>query len=607
MSETYYIKYSSFDDINGTLSENEANSFVIGPGELNGPDGIARESDLELYGYGVLKWGEGVNQNLFRLLEGWACPQKEDGDFLPGTDEANGFVPGTGSYVATGSPPSIMLPKDERDLGTGNGITTPPLGMRWFNTTDDHTYEYKAAGWVKVGYELQVELDAHIADDGLHLTALQNTFLDGLNLPTLTSTEVNALIGLNTGLGSVQDQFDLMVEKAGDTMTGDLTMTNNAQIFIENGTAVNPSIVFRLDGVQDTGIYTQGDGYINFTTNQVEKVRIEPNGTISVNSALNYETLVTDPDDIPNKQYCDNTYINASGDTMTGQLNVPLTPTSNPHAASKYYVDTELQASNGYAEFTSSTTFDLPDGVDRIWVSGIGGGQGGIGGGDGGTLPVGVPGAGGQPSVSANKGGYSQVQTSYEILRFHGGISLIRSDGYNAPAKISDPDSDGGAYVSLYTASRWHIIAGWYWDGLANGGRYRYVAPGFDHGLGGTGPFGQGGMHYGQSEGWDGGGSTGSIAKGGDGGWGPFGYGGTGVATYATGQAGYRGGGGAGGGGQDHYAGPGGASGGWALGIPLRCVAGQTITITIGAGGQGTPGYRGAGGAGGSGFVSIVW
>mgnify|MGYP006283063699 CR=1 FL=1 len=61
---------------------------------------------------------------------------------------------------------------------------------------------------------------------------------------------------------------------------------------------------------------------------------LEVNGTLHVETA-NYETLVTDDDDIPNKKYVDDaittaggSYVAKSGDTMTGTLNVNTTATS---------------------------------------------------------------------------------------------------------------------------------------------------------------------------------------------------------------------------------------------------------------------------------------
>jgi len=138
MSETFLIKKAAFDD-DALIAEKSANSFIIGPGELNGPSGLARNSDLELYGFGALRWGEGVDQNLYRLLENFACPRKITGDSHPS-------LPGSpGGYDDTIHP---VMPKDESDLGTGNGITTPLLGQFWYDTTSKTAFLYDGTNWV---------------------------------------------------------------------------------------------------------------------------------------------------------------------------------------------------------------------------------------------------------------------------------------------------------------------------------------------------------------------------------------------------------------------------------------------------------------------------
>jgi hypothetical protein len=142
MSETFLIKKTAFDDA-GLIADREANSFVIGPGELNGPAGITRASDLRLYGFGSLKWGEGVDQNLFRLLENFACARKETGDILIAGSP-------TVLYDETINP---VMPKDENDLGIGNGITTPVLGQPWYDTTSNTLFSFNGTHWVTEGVD----------------------------------------------------------------------------------------------------------------------------------------------------------------------------------------------------------------------------------------------------------------------------------------------------------------------------------------------------------------------------------------------------------------------------------------------------------------------
>lgn len=132
MSETFLIKKTAFDN-SGTILDKEANAFVLGPGEENGPLGLAHNSDLTLYGFGSLKWGEGVDQNLYRILENFACPRKG----------------------MTGSPPAYdaVAPMDETDLGVGNGITAPLIGQLWYDITSKIPFVYNGTHWVTVGVE----------------------------------------------------------------------------------------------------------------------------------------------------------------------------------------------------------------------------------------------------------------------------------------------------------------------------------------------------------------------------------------------------------------------------------------------------------------------
>lgn len=144
MSETFFIKKSAFDDTSNDIAERASNSFIIGPGELNGPAGIARNSDLRLYGYGAAKWGEGVDQNLFRILENFACPRKETGDYNPD----NPSIP----YDST---TMRVLPKDENDLGIGNGITAPVIGQLWYDTEplSRTVFVWNGIGWITAGQD----------------------------------------------------------------------------------------------------------------------------------------------------------------------------------------------------------------------------------------------------------------------------------------------------------------------------------------------------------------------------------------------------------------------------------------------------------------------
>jgi hypothetical protein len=211
MSESFLIKKTAFD-VNGDLNERNDNSFIIGPGELNGPAGVLRDSDLRLYGFGSLKWGEGVNQNLFRILENSACAEKETGDFLVGTDDPVGFVPGTGNFNAS---IHATAPKDENDLGLGNGITTPVVGQDWYNTTSNLKYVYKPTGWDTAGaggFTVGGDLD-------MGGKAIQNV-QDPTDLSNVLPASVTAP-GDAVTVGWADERY---INATGDAMTGSLDL-----------------------------------------------------------------------------------------------------------------------------------------------------------------------------------------------------------------------------------------------------------------------------------------------------------------------------------------------------------------------------------------------
>jgi len=212
MSETFLIKRTAFSD-RGDIAAREENSFVIGPGELNGPGGVARDTDLKLYGFGAPKWGEGINQNILRILENNACPAKELNDYNPAT--------GNYDYNPATDP---LLPKDEYDLGTGNGITIAFLGQNWFNTTNNLMYTYSGS-----------PLEWSSAGEGGAITG------DLVVTGTVTAANPIGVFDLVT-LGYANTTY---VNTFGDTMSGILNMGSNRIAGVANpidtGDALNLS------------------------------------------------------------------------------------------------------------------------------------------------------------------------------------------------------------------------------------------------------------------------------------------------------------------------------------------------------------------------------
>lgn len=104
---------------------------AIEPNTLNGPGGVQQSSDLSLFGLGYATWGQASDQNDYRLLENFACPQSV-------------------------THPTPVQPMGTSELGNGNGINEPIIGQLWFNTTTQAMYVNTATGWSPVSLETTV-------------------------------------------------------------------------------------------------------------------------------------------------------------------------------------------------------------------------------------------------------------------------------------------------------------------------------------------------------------------------------------------------------------------------------------------------------------------
>jgi len=228
------------------FSDTTKTEISIYPYTANGPvspsdntlisQAVAQDTTLKLYGKGMQDYGEGIEQNLVYILE----------NFANSTAPVNAKE-GQLWYdnIGTGSP---QLP----ELSVYNGISWDSIilangatAMTGFLTLNaDPTQPLHAATMQYV--------DAVVVGSGLTLD--QNTFLDGLDLPTLTAAEVNALKGINVGSPTVtvQDQLDGKLNRStndgmdlGVSFTlnaGDLNLSSDSDINIVNGSIIMNTI-----------------------------------------------------------------------------------------------------------------------------------------------------------------------------------------------------------------------------------------------------------------------------------------------------------------------------------------------------------------------------
>jgi len=637
MSETFYIKKTAFDDNNFDLTQREEDSFIIGPGELNGPGGVARDSDLELYGFGAIKWGEGVDQNQYRQLENSACPAKENGDFLVGTDDPVDYVPGTGSFIAATDP---ITPKDEYDLGIGNGITEPLDGQSWYNTTDRTLYTF---GYGSPATEWRSDMTATNTLDlnGFGIVNMQDptdapTTLRSILAPqdavtvgwadlrfvnvtgddmvgTLSITDTLALdltgnmtmvgnttqvgdTGL-TGTATITTAATLALNIVGNTtMSGDLSLTDGDTINLGNSNDLSLTHDGANSTIQNTtGVITientvssitldasAGGGYVvtrgggaqcaimgGFQQNAKlyygggQRIATTSDGLTITGNASASAPAPTAAAHLTRMDYVEDNFVAVVGDSMNSNaditfqgggevLGLPNTPSNNNAAASKIYVDTVAQAART-ATFTSGGFFVVPTGVNMIYISGVGAGQGGEAGGDGPTS-----------SPAADRPANTYATATPWIVRFKGGYSEdgVLSDTSNSGVTVNGRNILNLAASAPGTSPRLNTCSD---TDNCPGGR------------GGHSPWGDGGAP-GNSVGGDG-----ILGSGGGGGF---------AQDFDEGES----------------FGWGGASGSFAFGVPMPVTPGATVTVVIATGSAGVdgPGTR-DGGDGGDGYIIINW
>jgi hypothetical protein len=336
---------------------------AIQPNTLDGPGGVQQNSDLEMYGLGFPNWGEGVNQNDYRLCENFACPQ-----------------------VAGSDPP---VPQNSTQLGAGNGINHPIVGQVWFNTTNQQLYVYTEPSPNNFTWALtapnpvattstaplnpstgslwynpaipQLEIwngTSWVSVAAMYLPLSGGTMSGGINMNNQTLTNVPTPVNAGDGVNKAYVDNQVagvsgFVAKTGDTMTGTLTMSNTG-ITIQNG-------ILNLTG--NSGITVSSTGILSFGNQRLQNVGYP--------ASSNDAVTVT---------WATGNLLSKSGGTLTGPLNmgsntltgVP-TPVNTTDGVNKAYVDTSISTAisgnTGSGSLAPNGYWTLPGGLTIQWGS----------------------------------------------------------------------------------------------------------------------------------------------------------------------------------------------------------------------------------------------
>lgn len=193
---------------------------------------------------------------------------------------------------------------------------------------------------------IQVQIDTHTNDLNVHLTSAQNSWIDAI---TASSAEVNRLIGAKS---NIQAQIDAnsnnitllqnnKVNKAGDTMTGFLTLSSDptsamhaaTKQYVDNSitgldmkasciAATTSNIV--LSGLQTIDGIALSAGNRVLVKNQTNKTE---NGIYVANNAA--WTRAPDADNIPQKELTSGSYTFIESGTINGNSGWVLSTSGN--------------------------------------------------------------------------------------------------------------------------------------------------------------------------------------------------------------------------------------------------------------------------------------
>lgn len=337
-------------------------------------------SPIIIYGKGYSNYGERIQENLLHLLENFAAdaPPANPVEGMLWFDNINLslYVYDGGGFV---------------EIGSSNATVSavPPTGASagdfWFNTNDLTLYVYNGSTWDS--YTKKADFDDHVANvdaSSQHIDAVDRAFLDNTSTSTVTAADLD---NVKNTTAPVQTQLNERVQKAGDTMTGFLTLHDNPvnDFHATPKTYVDTAIFDAINAVFQ--------GNVQYKYNNVHSTFLQTGDTV-ISLPFVYETgknelqVFVSGSKIPNTEFSET---NTSTVTLNSAISAddtsvfvfrtrvapPIlsgTPTNSSVTIINEYVDIATASQSiftiqaGGLEGTNNTDFDLTSGRSTIMV-----------------------------------------------------------------------------------------------------------------------------------------------------------------------------------------------------------------------------------------------
>ena len=314
-------------------------------------------TSLVLHGRGFSPYGLARNENIVHKLENFSntTPPKNpiDGQLWWKRAETNfsgelyGFDTAIGSPSwRTVVPPSSgigfnVTPGDGFDQTSGGLPVGSPLSVIIDLSAGRGIQLSSNAVGVQAGQIIHDNLVGFVANEHIDHAAIKLIAGAGLtNSGSPATITSNLSLNVGAGRGITVNTNDVSCDSTVLRTSSNQTVLNIKEFtrpVYGDAVTVSASVPsFGFSNDSDTGWYTSATNQISFTTGAVQRFRIEPGGVLRAIPS-NYETLVIDDNDIPNKRYVDGAV--SGGSNPTAETHVGYQSISGLTPNAKYLVN----------------------------------------------------------------------------------------------------------------------------------------------------------------------------------------------------------------------------------------------------------------------------